>query len=63
VYAPAPAPQEPPVYVERNPAPRPAPQDATAPPSWWYYCESAGAYYPDVQSCPEPWRKVAPQPE
>ena len=23
----------------------------------------AGAYYPDVQSCPEPWRKVAPRGE
>ena len=23
--------------------------------SHWYYCPGAGAYYPDVPSCPEPW--------
>ena len=21
----------------------------------YWYCSSAGAYYPDLQSCPEPW--------
>ena len=26
-----------------------------APPSYWYFCPSYGAYYPDVPSCPEPW--------
>ena len=26
-----------------------------APASYWYYCPSYGAYYPSVQSCPEPW--------
>ncbi|HME73168.1 MAG TPA: hypothetical protein VKM54_25355 [Myxococcota bacterium] len=25
------------------------------PPYYWYYCPSAGAYYPNVQTCPEPW--------
>ncbi len=24
----------------------------------WYYCEPYGAYYPNTQSCPEPWRPV-----
>ena len=24
----------------------------------WYFCQSAGGYYPSVQSCPEPWIKV-----
>jgi len=24
----------------------------------WYYCESAKAYYPTVQTCPEAWRQV-----
>ena len=28
------------------------------PPSYWYYCPSYGAYYPTVQSCPEPWLPV-----
>ena len=30
---------------------------APAPPTYWY-CPSAGAYYPDVPSCPEPWVPV-----
>lgn len=28
------------------------------PPAYWYYCPSAGAYYPNVPSCPEPWIAV-----
>lgn len=28
--------------------------------SWYYYCPSAGAYYPYVTVCPEPWVLVAP---
>jgi hypothetical protein len=24
----------------------------------WYYCGPAGAYYPQVQSCPVPWQPV-----
>jgi hypothetical protein len=55
VYAPAPVAQEPPVYIERDAAP--------AASGWWYYCESAGAYYPDVASCDEPWVKVPPRAE
>ncbi|HME73768.1 MAG TPA: hypothetical protein VKM54_28480 [Myxococcota bacterium] len=45
-YAPPVIVQPPPEYVE------PPPQ------SYWYYCQSAGAYYPDVQNCPEPWVAV-----
>jgi hypothetical protein len=26
--------------------------------NYWYYCPSYGAYYPNVQSCPEPWVTV-----
>ena len=40
----------PPVYVEPNPPP------------YWYYCQSAGAYYPNVGACLEGWLQVAPQP-
>ena len=29
-----------------------------AAPSAWYYCPAYGAYYPDVQSCPQPWVTV-----
>jgi hypothetical protein len=52
-YWPAPAVrEEPDVYVER-----PSPPAA----EFWYYCDSAGGYYPHVKSCPEPWVKVPPR--
>jgi hypothetical protein len=41
---------EPPAYTYEAPAP-----------SYWYYCQSAGAYYPTVQSCPEAWVPVPAQ--
>ncbi len=59
VVVPAPTPPAPPVYIERTPEPAPAP----APAAHWYYCASAGAYYPYVKSCPEPWQPVQPHPE
>jgi hypothetical protein len=33
---------------------------AGAPRGYWYYCPSAGAYYPYVESCPEAWVEVPP---
>jgi hypothetical protein len=36
------------------------PPPAYVPPTYWYYCASAGAYYPYVPSCPEGWITVAP---
>ena len=27
-------------------------------PGYWYYCQSYGAYYPSVTSCPEAWVTV-----
>lgn len=33
----------------------PGPVYTAPPPSYWYYCPAYGAYYPDVESCPEPW--------
>src|SRR5712692_9948033 len=42
---------EPPVYIQQQPAPAPAQ-------AYWYYCQSAGAYYPNVQVCPEAWVRV-----
>jgi hypothetical protein len=60
-YYPPQPPEEPPVYIEQSTqatTPR-----APAPASYWYYCQSATAYYPNVQSCPEAWIKVAPRTE
>jgi hypothetical protein len=31
------------------------------PETYWYYCASAGAYYPTAPTCPEPWIKVPPR--
>jgi hypothetical protein len=28
---------------------------------YWYYCESAGQYYPYVTECPEGWQAVVPE--
>jgi hypothetical protein len=49
-----------PVYVapDVNPAP-----SAPPPPSYWYYCPSAKAYYPYVSQCPVPWVPVSPTPQ
>ena len=44
-----------PVYVA------PPPTYAPPPPAYWYFCRSAGAYYPYVPSCPEPWVPVPAQ--
>jgi hypothetical protein len=30
-------------------------------PSYWYYCETAKAYYPYVRECPGGWLTVLPQ--
>lgn len=49
--------QPPPVYIERG-------NDSGALASsgqFWYYCESAGAYYPYVKQCPEGWKTVLPR--
>jgi len=43
----------PPVVVES-----PTVYIAPPPVAYWYYCESARAYYPTAPSCPEPWIKV-----
>ena len=40
-------------------------QGAQAPQAqaYWYYCASAQAYYPNVQTCAEAWIKVPPRPQ
>ena len=54
-YPPVVVQPQPQVYVQQAPAP------PSAPPGDWYYCQSAGDYYPQVQSCPEPWVRVPPR--
>jgi hypothetical protein len=58
----------PPVVVqEQQPyaqeAPEPAPAAPQQPKAYWYYCASAGAYYPTAPTCPEVWIKVPPRSE
>lgn len=62
VYAPPPTVvvQQPPVYVEQQPVP-PVDSAPAAPQQYWYYCQSAGGYYPSVPTCAEPWIKVPPR--
>lgn len=38
--------------------PAPAYGYTLPPPTYWYFCPSYGAYYPNVPSCPEPWVPV-----
>lgn len=49
------------------PPPRPVivqpPVYAAPAPEVWYYCASAGQYYPYVRHCREGWLPVAPQPQ
>lgn len=49
IYTPPPVVVPPPVYVQPAPA------------GYWYYCASAGAYYPYVAACPESWILVPPR--
>lgn len=51
-YYPPPPPQ-PTEYIERiDPAER----------GFWYYCEQAGGYYPQVKECESGWKRVSPVP-
>jgi len=66
VVAPPPVvvpPAAPPVVVQ-PPAPQVyvQPDERAAHESYYYYCESAKAYYPYVKECPQGWTHVAPQP-
>jgi hypothetical protein len=73
IYSPPPTVivEQPPTYVQQPAAPPapppppppapPAPRAPSAQQTYWYYCESARAYYPNVPTCPEPWIKVPPR--
>jgi len=53
------APYYPPAYIEQGYV-QPVPQQP--PPTYWYYCPDAKAYYPYVKECPGGWQQVVPQP-
>jgi hypothetical protein len=53
-YPPPPNYYAPPVYIEQYPG-TPAPQSQD-----WFFCPSAGAYYPYVNDCPGGWQRVVP---
>ena len=55
-YAPPPV-----VYAPPAPAYPPAAYAAQAP-QFWYYCDDLRGYYPNVASCPTPWREVPATP-
>jgi hypothetical protein len=57
-------PYSPPVVIESRPVePDPSTLLPAEPPApMWYYCESAGAYYPYVSTCAEGWRSVPANP-
>jgi hypothetical protein len=65
-YAPPPvvvSPPSPPVYIERDQEPAPAPSaPAAAPPAagtqWWYLCANPRGAYPYVRECPGGWERV-----
>ena len=59
-YVPPVVVQQPPVIIQQAPATAPSQPPAAAPaaPQYWYYCESAGAYYPYVSYCPSGWKKI-----
>lgn len=63
---PYPDPYAPPVLVTPPvvvvPPAATAPPEPPAAPEFWYYCESANAYYPYVATCPEAWKKVPAKP-
>jgi hypothetical protein len=66
VYTPPVVVQDPPVYVQQPQAQQPAPaatEPGPPPAGFWYYCASAGEYYPRVASCAEAWIKVPPRQE
>ena len=54
VYSPPAVVQQSPVYVQPE-------AQAPPPPQYWYYCQSAQAYYPYVRECPGGWMQVVPQ--
>lgn len=55
-------PPEPQVYIEQAELPAEPVTQAAPAQQYWYYCNSAKAYYPYVKECPGGWQKVLPVP-
>ena len=47
-----------PGYIYEPPVVAAPPEYVPGADGYWYYCQSAGAYYPTAPSCPEPWIPV-----
>ncbi len=62
-YAPYPYYAEPPTTVITVPAAPAAQAPPAAAAASYYYCDNPAGYYPYVQSCSQPWRQVAAQPQ
>jgi hypothetical protein len=65
VYAQPPVTYVQPQVTYMQPAPTymaPAPVAPPQPANVWYFCKSAGQYYPYTQYCPEGWRLVPATP-
>ena len=54
--------EEPLVYIEK-PAETVKPVEEVEPDAsqYWYYCKKPGAYYPEVERCPDGWMQVVPR--
>lgn len=51
------------VYIEQpQMLAQPAPMQAPDTNNYWYFCESAQAYFPYVNECAGGWQRVVPQP-
>lgn len=48
------------IIIERDR--RPDAGSGPPPAQYWYYCDSADAYYPYVEQCPEGWQEVPATP-
>jgi hypothetical protein len=54
--------EEPIVYIEKPVEPIKKMDTIESEPSnYWYYCKKPGAYYPEVERCPDGWMQVVPQ--
>ena len=54
--------EEPVIYIEKpSKVEEPVKQKVNNASNYWYYCKKPGAYYPEVERCPDGWMQVVPQ--
>ncbi len=64
-YTPYPPPvvYQQPIVIQPSPSyAQQIPPPVVAKPSIWYFCESENNFYPNVASCPEPWKPIQTDP-